>query len=262
MKKLLLEVIFASEKRKNVLLLLNDGPKEMEYLLDSLETTRHALLPQIKILEEHYLIANVKDKCELTTIGEVIVDDMIPLLRTINVFDDAIDYWGTHNKDFIPDYLFARIAELGGCTTIETPIHEAFEEDKYFMQEVNRTKSLWMVTSFLYPDYKTTLTYLLSKGVDIRIVISRGLYEKLLLDNFEDFKYFIQETAIEIYQHKDTFDMLSFSLSHHAIMMRLLTNQGMYDNKRLLCESESVHKWGKDLFEHYLKDSTLITSLD
>jgi predicted transcriptional regulator len=58
MKKPLLDVIFASEKRKNVLLVLQEGPKQMETLLESLGTIRQALLPQIRILEEHYLVAH------------------------------------------------------------------------------------------------------------------------------------------------------------------------------------------------------------
>jgi predicted transcriptional regulator len=49
MKKPLLEIVFMSEKRKGVLLLLQDGAKEMEFLLKSLNTTRPALLPQMKI---------------------------------------------------------------------------------------------------------------------------------------------------------------------------------------------------------------------
>lgn len=52
MEKLLLEVIFASEKRKEVLLLLQDGARGIEDILDSVGTTRTSLLPQMKILEK------------------------------------------------------------------------------------------------------------------------------------------------------------------------------------------------------------------
>ncbi|KXS42568.1 hypothetical protein HWN40_08140 [Methanolobus zinderi] len=41
MKKSLLDVIFASDKRKKVLLLLQDSPQEMETLLELLDTRRH-----------------------------------------------------------------------------------------------------------------------------------------------------------------------------------------------------------------------------
>jgi predicted transcriptional regulator len=108
MKKSLLDVIFMSEKRKGVLLLLQKGAQEMEDLLVSLKTTRQALLPQIRVLEDHYLVAHYKDVYELTTIGKLIVDEMKPLVDTITVLDSDINYWGSHNLDFIPSLLLQR----------------------------------------------------------------------------------------------------------------------------------------------------------
>lgn len=71
MTKPLLDVLFMSEKRKNFLLFLQDGTKEMEDILKSLGTTRQALLPQIKVLQEHCLVSHSKDAYELTAIGEL-----------------------------------------------------------------------------------------------------------------------------------------------------------------------------------------------
>ncbi|AFV22510.1 hypothetical protein Mpsy_0299 [Methanolobus psychrophilus R15] len=45
MKKPLLDVIFASEKRKGVLLLLQSGAKKMKYLLSALKTNRNHCFP-------------------------------------------------------------------------------------------------------------------------------------------------------------------------------------------------------------------------
>ena len=70
MKKTLIDVIFASEKRKAVLLLLKEEPKETQDILKSLDTTRQALLPQMKVLEEHHLVSHYNDTYELTTIGK------------------------------------------------------------------------------------------------------------------------------------------------------------------------------------------------
>ena len=89
MTKALHDVIFASGKRKGVLQLLKDGPQEMEYLLTSLDTTRQALLPQIRTLEEHYLIDQHKDTYQLTIIGKLLVDKMAPFLETIEALEVA-----------------------------------------------------------------------------------------------------------------------------------------------------------------------------
>ena len=82
MHKPLCDVLVMSEKRKGVLLLLQDGSKEMQYILTALNTTRQALLPQTKVLEEHYLVDHYDDTYELTTIGKLIVDEMAPLVNT------------------------------------------------------------------------------------------------------------------------------------------------------------------------------------
>ncbi|MDG6245056.1 MAG: transcriptional regulator, partial [Methanolobus sp.] len=149
----LINVIFASEKRKNTLVLLQDGPKEMEFLLSSLSTTRQALLPQIRILEDHYLIRDYQDVYELTTIGKLIVDYMKPIIDKTEIFDTDIDYWGTHDLDFIPPHLLVRINELGKCKLIKPHITELYEINKEFHEATKKSKSHYIVTTILHPNF-------------------------------------------------------------------------------------------------------------
>jgi predicted transcriptional regulator len=41
----------------------------------------------------------------------------------------------------------------------------------------------------------------------------------------------------------------------------MLKKDGWYDNKELISYSRSALEWGKDLFEYYKLDSTLITTI-
>ncbi|MDM7918292.1 MAG: ArsR family transcriptional regulator, partial [Methanosarcina sp.] len=52
----LLDLILFSEKRKAFLMLLRDGPKSTQEILDRLQVPRTALLPQIKKLKEQNLV--------------------------------------------------------------------------------------------------------------------------------------------------------------------------------------------------------------
>lgn len=122
-----------SEKRMGVLLLLKDGTKQMEYLLKCLDTTRQALLPQIKILEEHNLLSKSNDSYELTIIGKLIVDDMAPLVDTIKVLDIDIDYWGSHKIDYIPTHLLKRIKELGSFQIRNPSLENLHEIIVYYL---------------------------------------------------------------------------------------------------------------------------------
>lgn len=102
-------MLLASEKRKDVLLLLEEGPQEMEKILKALNTTRTGLLPQMRTLKEGNLVYQHRDTYELTTIGKLIVAEMISFLRAVNMFGGNYDYLGTHNIDFIPAHLLKKL---------------------------------------------------------------------------------------------------------------------------------------------------------
>lgn len=58
----LLELIFLSDKRKQLLLFLKDGPKNMDEIKGALEVTSTAILPQIKKLKEKSLVVQEDKK--------------------------------------------------------------------------------------------------------------------------------------------------------------------------------------------------------
>lgn len=153
MKKQITDILLASDKRKNVLLLLKDGPEEMEIPLESLDTTRTALLPQIKILRESHLVSKHKseDRYELTIIGRLIVEEMEHFLPAVNLFGGSCDYLGTHHIDFIPEDLLKRMPELGPYDVIEIPINEFFDTDKTFFEKAVKSHYWLEITSALHP---------------------------------------------------------------------------------------------------------------
>ena len=52
MSSSLCDTIWLSEKRKNLLLLLMEGPRDIEQIKTSLNVTAKAMMPQIKILKK------------------------------------------------------------------------------------------------------------------------------------------------------------------------------------------------------------------
>ncbi|SFM31449.1 helix-turn-helix transcriptional regulator [Methanolobus profundi] len=260
MKKRLLDVIYASDKRKNVLLLLQNGSQKMEHLLDSIKTTRQALLPQIRILEDHHLVRHYNDTYELTTIGKLIVDDMRPLLSTVEVLGPDIDYWGTHNIDFIPPDLLKRMREFKNCKIINPSVTDLYSMHKSFHDKKN-TGSVFKVTNFLYPDYRTIFNELLENNVTINYIVSQQLLDKIKTEHYEDFKFFIGSEFFNLYVYNNGFKFLFFTFDDFHIVISLLRTDGDFDGKFILCSDPDALKWGKDLFDHYLKDSTQITEL-
>jgi predicted transcriptional regulator len=261
LRKPLLDVIVASEKRKNTLLLLQDGPKAMEFFLNSLKTTRQALLPQIRILEDHYLITHSYDVYELTTIGKMIVDEMAPLLNIVETLDSDIDYWGNHSLDFIPSHLLKRISKLGHCKSITPPITEMYEISREFQETSKRSNSTFIITAFLHPNFPEIFSELIDNNVTISIIISKELHNKLLMHSNIHSETVFRNKRIHIYVYPEKMNFMSFAYNDYQLMMSLLDNSGNYDNRHLLCSNPEAREWAKEICEHYLKNSSPITEI-
>ncbi|AFV22833.1 hypothetical protein Mpsy_0624 [Methanolobus psychrophilus R15] len=261
MIKPLIEVLFMSEKRKNTLLLLHDGAKEMEIVLKTLNTTRQALLPQIRILEEHHLVSHHRDMYELTTIGNLIVNQMSPLMGTLEALDTDIDYWGTHHLDSIPPHLLARINELGRCKIINPPLIEYFHDYNDFYEASKKSKSLFKMTTFFYPKDEIAFSELVARNVNINLIITPNLLEKMRTNKSAIFAELIKDKKLHLYVYPTEMGFLSISYNDYYTKIRLLKNGNEFSHKLALCSNPESFKWGKELFEHYLKEATPISEL-
>lgn len=67
-------VIFRSEKRKNVLFLLLEGPKDINTIKKTLNANATSVQPQVKMLREKHLVVQDKDLYRLSKIGKIIVE--------------------------------------------------------------------------------------------------------------------------------------------------------------------------------------------
>ena len=212
MKKALLEVLFKSEKRKDILLFLKEGGKEMETILESLGTKRQALLPQIRILEDHFLVKRSGDVYELTIVGKMIVEEMVPLIDTCELFDEDVDYWGTHSFDFIPSHLLKRINELGKCRIVNPPLTEIHEADNKVHENSKKSESIYGVTTFFHPNYTTLFSELIQNNVSIYMIISKELLDKQLTDNYDDITKILSEESVHFFVYPGKMDFVGFSL--------------------------------------------------
>lgn len=261
MKKSLLDLVFASEKRKNMLLLLQEDSKTMENILISLNTTRTSLLPQIRILKDHYLVSQCEDTYELTAFGKNIVDKMAPLLDIVEVIDADVDYWGTHNIDFIPPHLLHRIGELENCRVIVPDITEIYNIGKKFYDASKRSKSYFTLTTFLHPSIPEIVPEFIRNEVQLNIIIHPDVFEKVRTDYSEEFAGLIHNEFVNVFVYPKEMGFQIISFNDFYLMLNLLKSNGEIDNKYLLCSTPDAIEWGKELFDHYLKGCIRLTEI-
>jgi predicted transcriptional regulator len=127
MENFLLDLILLSEKRMNILLLLLEGPLDMETIKKTLNANETSIQPQVKKLKEQNLIVQEKNLYGLSEIGKIVAMKMKPLLDTFSVLEENTDYWIDRDTREVPHFLLRRINELVHCTTIEPYIDYMFE---------------------------------------------------------------------------------------------------------------------------------------
>ncbi|WP_235856241.1 helix-turn-helix transcriptional regulator [Methanolobus halotolerans] len=255
----MLDIIFASEKRKNTLLLLKEGPCEMDTLLKSLNTTRTALLPQIRILEDYYLIDQLGNSYELTEIGELVTNEMIPLLDIIEVFDNKVDYLGTHNLDFIPPHLVKKISKLRKCKEVNLPLPESYQLNQETVKTTFMSESFFVVTSFFHPNYPYIFPEMVQEDVKLHIIVSEYVLDIMRTQYHEIFVGLIRNGSLDLYAYPEEMGFQVIAFNDYRLLLRLLTNDGEIDINHMLCSSSDALEWGRELFEHYKYVSTPIT---
>ncbi|KXS43906.1 MAG: hypothetical protein AWU59_833 [Methanolobus sp. T82-4] len=244
-----------------MLLSLRDGPKDIETILRSLRTTRQALIPQIRVLEDHYLIDQLDNAYELTTVGRLLIDEMTILLGTIEVFDGNTDYWGTHNLDFIPPYLLKRIKELGKCEQVNLSLTESYQLNQDVVKTTFMSESFFVITSFFHPDYPRVFHEMVQGGVNLYIIVSGNVLEKMQKDHKEHFQGLIDSEHFNLYVYPEKMGLQVIAHNDHHLLMRLLTSEGEIDINHVLCSDPGALKWAKELFDHYRKDATPVNEL-
>jgi predicted transcriptional regulator len=250
-----------SEKRKNLMLLLRTGPKTMAEVLEVLDVTRHALLPQIKILSENGLVVKDKDICRLSEIGSIVVEDMVPLIGTLKVLEKNYDYWTEHELDAIPPQLLRRIRELKNCKMVEPDINDMFELNKDLIVRARESKFIMGATAFLHPSFPSFILDLVKNDIDVSIILAENALEKHKLAYGEELNVFLQSTRGRVFVYPENMKLAALFIAEEFLMICLFDKSGKYDRKDLVfCNADALN-WGLELFEHYLTRSYRITEL-
>jgi predicted transcriptional regulator len=258
----LLELIFLSEKRKDLLLFLNEGPKSISEIKESLNVGLVAILPQLKKLRENSLILKTDDVYSLSPLGIAVTGRMQPIMDVLNLFGSNYEYWANHAVESIPAPLRARIGELANCTFSEPPDRtRLFEPHREFVENLMKSKKINGIASIFHPLYPSLFLTFAKKGAEISILVTHPIYERIKKEygaelgeflKFENASFYVCNKKIEL-SHVVTDRFLSLTLSF---------SDGTFDHKEdVLCFDPVALQWGEDLFVYYRSISDKITEI-
>ncbi len=256
MKISLIDLAFLSEKRKDVLLLLEEGPKTGDEIKTALNVNSTSIMPQIKKLKEGRLIVqDDRNTYRLSGMGEIVVEKMEPLLNTVRVFEENYDYWINHDFTAIPESLLNRIDELGNYFMLEPDLNRLFEIPEDFRSNLLESRRIKMFLSYFNPLHVEMYLELAKKGADICLILTEPVFERMKADYYEDLKFLVESKNVEIYIC-DKNVTLKDVVTERFCSLVLFDKKGKFDHQRLMSFDESALKWCEELFLYY-KDRSI-----
>ena len=257
----LLNVISASDKRRNLLILFSQRPEEWDDIKKILNVTSTGMLPQVKILEDEHLIERDGRKFFLTPMGKVLTTHMEPLIRTLEVFDKNSKFWQDHNIGVLPQEILLHISELGNYQIIENSDEEIFDVST-FLKNISPAKTLKGLAHTVHPTWPGFFMSLAKKGVKTSLIFTPGVL-KIMDDKYPGWVgEFLGLGTTSLYVTKNDFKF-SYVVTDSYFSISLFYNTGFFDSKNdVTSHDPSAIRWGERIYLYLLEHSKKVEHPD
>jgi predicted transcriptional regulator len=262
MEDSLLDLIFLSEKRKNVLLLLLEGPKDIETMRKALNASATSVQPQVKKLKEQHLVVQEKDLYKLSEIGKIVAEKMKPLIDIIDVLEENVDYWADRNMSEIPPFLLRRIGEFGHCTVIEPQIDHLFEMIPEYVKNAEMAKKLEVVMPYFHPLFPSFFLGIAKKDVPIFLILPESVLKRWIEDYKEETKQFLEIEKSKLFVCTECEKLPAIAAADNFMALALFPRNAVFDRKYILNFNSQALKWAKELYDYYEQRSKQIHNID
>ncbi|WP_445475780.1 helix-turn-helix transcriptional regulator [Methanococcoides methylutens] len=250
--------VWLSEKRTNLLLLLMEGPRDIEQIKMSLNVTSRGMMPQIKKLKDKHLVIEEDENYKLSNIGELVVKNMLPLINTLSMISENRTYWEQHDINILPSHLFKRLHELGNYLLLEPDLYYTFEIPKEFTENLLKSKEIMSIISFYRPEYPKFYSELAEMANSLTLILSESVFERMKTKNLKELDFLLsaKNTRVLLYQGKGR--PPAIDVSEWFMYISFFNENGSYDHNDIMSFDESALKWCTELFEHYCDRSVEI----
>lgn len=281
-KSSLLDTIFLSEKRKNLLLLLKEeGPKSSEDIKDALDFPWKSITPQIKKLTDWGLVLEDRGIYSLSDMGAVIASNAEFLLNTLSVYEENLDFWSDHEVSPIPSPLLNRIGELGHVKIIEPDFSNVFRIPEEIMTNLTDSKRIMSFISIFHPFSLLLLFEYLQKDIEATTIVTQKILEtfqteyhsnipllktnnpiinEALIEYKQEIKNVLSNKASNFLVYEGDLKPISMIVTDKIFFLSLLDKKGRLTTRFLIAFEPQALKWGEELFMYYKEKSKSISS--
>lgn len=256
----LLSILTFSEKRKDILFLLQENPRTLSEIKDYFDVKSPEILPRLKEMESANLIIRQEGMYRLTPLGKVSAIHYKPLLDTLTAIETNEIFWRDHDLAAIPDLLLNRIQELKECRVVRDEQEHIYDTHKAFMENVRASTHFVGFSSIFLPSHPTMFLDLARRNIPTSIILTPNVFFKIKSEHGTEIEEFLKfkHTGLYVYDNAK----VAFVVTDRFLSLSLFFKNGTFDPRNDLIgfDSSSI-KWGEELFKYYKENSIEIKNL-
>jgi predicted transcriptional regulator len=240
-----------SQKRKDLLLLLKNGGKTIEEIVDILNVIPTGMLPQIKKLKDEHLVLQEDREYRLAPLAEILVEKMEPLLDTLQVIEGNADYWQERDLTALPRTFLERLNELKSCFLVKPDPDNIFEPSAVFRENIGKSKKILSFSSMFHPVFSEIFLANQDDDTEITLIITGKIYERLKVDFEEELKLYLAREKRRLFICKKEIKIAMLVKTERFIAADILTSKGFFDQETIIGFEPAALRWAEDLILHY-----------
>lgn len=257
----LIDLVFRSDKRKNLLMLLDDGSKNIDDIREELDVTATSILPQIKKLIDNDLIVQEDRMYKLTVLGEFIIKKVKPLISALDVVEKNNSYWTGHDLNSIPRHLLERISELGDCTLIEPDLNHIYEPSQKIIDSMAGASKVATFASYFNPAYLPLYVELGRKEAELSLNCTQSVWDHLSQEYSTMVNELMDMDNVSLYVSKEGIKLSEITVTDKIMLLGLFDKKGKFDQQFIMSFKPSALKWGQELFDYFRRLSKQVNKV-
>ncbi|MDI9393941.1 MAG: winged helix-turn-helix domain-containing protein [Euryarchaeota archaeon] len=240
-----------SQKRKDLLLLLKDGERTIEEIVDLLNVTQTGMLPQIKKLKDEFLVIQDDRKYRLTPLAEILVEKMQPLIDTLEVIEENKIFWQERDLSDLSPAFLERLNELKPYSLVKPDPEKIFEIPSVFLKNIEKSKNILSLFSIFHPALSGIFLRIEDDNIEISLIVTKRIYERLKNDFQEELKLYLARKNKQLFVCSDEMKIAMITKTDCFMMADFLTWKGNYDQQSIMAFEPASLKLAEDLILHY-----------
>ena len=257
-----LHLAACSDLRRRILIALKTGKKPLRELRDPLGVSSTTAIHALRELEKDNLVFQAEDRgYALTKIGEVMVLKLVDIIDAIEVLKKHEDFWLEHDLSGIPLHLLDKIGALSNSSLLSNTTADIFKSHTTLLQILETANEVKGIYPVFHLDYLKIFEELVKRRrIDVELIVTNDVLENIfgLVETEEAFTSFLHEPNLSLFV-MDEGIKLALTLTDSIFHLGFFVDKGVYDrNSALISDAEKALSWGRELYVHYRKLSTVL----